>query len=1822
MFSRQRQLDLGSLFRSGAHTIVAALLAAIVAIPATYADDTEIFFGKSGAGNDSNPNILFVLDTSGSMRNRDGGPTTRMNRLQSAMRILLDQSSDFNVGLMGFNSNDGGGSIRYPIGFLEEDTTSDCPAQGCPDQNIIGRAATSHDDAFEIVSSGVVDTTSDHLPLATLPGAIDATKSAGDSTTATVDAVASVVETTNLVTGEVVNRENQPDDLWFYWGTGDEHEALRFAYRFDNVQIPANATVTEAKITFVFNDTSRQQGDMSAYIYAESSANPAPYPDAALIPTPDPNPQLQERNDSNELIAWEDIPAGVGGEPIDTPELASLLQEIISLPGWASGNSMSIHVDPFDDIEGSVDTTRQFFGVTAESTRVPKLTFTYTTTAETNSGIATQTASAHSLEHFNPSTLDINRDTNAGAAHLFELDENHELGVLGLRFEDLQIPANATITSALLRLHLLNTGPADPNDPGNGNGNGNGVPGGPPGTFDISINAELSDIPADFGLTDLRERNYSSNFIDWIAVPEGAGLVEESPNIRDLIQDVVSQPTWDEDSSMVLTVNPSSTLDSRLSRQIVTSTGFLKPELEISWTTDSDVDAADSEDVLTGLRFDFVHVPPGAKITRAFIRMDSHRASDTATTLTIAAEDSSESAPFQETPNDISSRTLTVARETWQVEEWPEVAEPYDSIDVTRLVQEVTTRTDWCGGNPLTMIISGTGYRQVVANDQDQVATPRLFVDYDPNTVPTGSFCSNRNFVADIAAANDDIYQDASGAIVANDSAIPSIGDVGGQIGLRFDSVNVDQGAIIRNATLQLIAANDVAEGAAFNIEIENSINPDPYGIEDNTLSNRSYLGTSVNWQSIPATAAGASLFSTDVTELVEAITSNPNWQSQNSMALRLTQTAGSEPVSIYSQEGDEALSASLLIYYESTRDTPGSLVRDNLIAVTDSLVARGSTPIVSSLYEASSYFMGESVDYGTRRGRQLNANRFSRVSHPESYTGGTVSRDVRCTDDNLNSSFCRNEIITGSPVYDSPIIDACQQSHVVLLSDGRPTSNTAQARVRNRIGGSCALPDSNSEACGLELANWMHNNDLSNSLPGQQGVTTHTIAFNLNEPKFLEDLAAAGEGGYYEASSSSELLNAFQSIFVNVSKTATSFVAPSVSVDQFNRLKNREEIYFAQFRPSSTARWEGNLKKYKLIGEAGEAPEIVDSTGTPAIDETTAQFRADSISFWGTVQDGGNVTEGGAAAQLDIGSRDIYTLTGLDGTLNKKLTDFENRVDVGNTDLDINLFNLPTDLATDLQYRQDLINWTAGLDSQDEDADGITNEYREHMGDLMHSQPIVIDYSEGTGTRSIIYAGTNEGYLHAIDNLTGIEQYAFIPPELLRNMRRFYENDRQSINTYGVDGPISAWLSDENNNGRVDPNETAILYFGLRRGGRNYYALDISKPESPELAFVIEGGKGDYSELSQSWSRINKAKIRNGDEEVDVIIFAGGYDPNQDPGDTSGTENPVTGDFGANGARHIDGSGRGIFIADARTGELIWTSSLADPTFSAMQYSIPTDLRIIDISGDGLVDQIYFADMGGQIWRMDIDNRNDNTNSLDLRITAGVIAELGGDDPDDAARFYYPPDVALVNVNGNLQLSVSVGSGWRAHPLQTYIEDRFYSFRMDDVFTAPRDSFGQINYPTITDTSGDLLDVTDLIDADVSGYRGWFITLESNGEKALSSSLTIDNKVVFTTYTPTLENDSCAAAVGQGAVYVVDVLNGDPVVGGTESSAGLEDSELNKSHRKQVLINAGIPTTPTVVFPTTGEPSVLVGPETLDQLELDTLKTRSFWQEHVDDNS
>jgi len=1848
----RRKTKLGIARPRAVPVVASALLAATVSVNFSYGDDTEIFFGKEGVGSSSNPNILFVLDTSGSMGGRDGMDQTRMERMQAAMNLLLDQSSSFNVGLMGFNGSGGGGSIRYPVGYLEEDAASDCPDTGCPDQRVVGRGSLAADDAFENPDSGEVIVVGNGTPMGVTteilqlgagnpdPGNSGNVVTPGNSGASNQEtriqvATSSVAETVRISDGEVLHKLDESSDYWFNWTNSPElYDKSTLAYRFDNVDLPPNATVLSATLSFTTESTGDQKGVVGAYIRAEANTNPAPYPDPnAVVPAVDPEAvpgavplvapiatltHLDSRSKTNELIAWPDIPAEPGGVAIESPDIGSLLQEVISLPGWAVGNSISFHIESFDEVEATHKTQRRIHGIGAAAAQRPKLEFTYVVDGDIDSGVSEIIASAHSLEHQNTTTLEFAQEGTLPEADLFFLDINHESGQLALRFDQLGIPAGASVTSAKLTVHTVLPQAANPVDV--------------PEAWAMGINMELSEDPAPYADATIDERDKTINFVDWENIPEDAGVALESPDIASVLQELVDLENWSETSSASIILNPGANDLHTVRRAIETSLGTNKPVLQVSWTKDNTTEEEVEKSLLTGIRFNYLHVPPGALVTSAVIKFHSHSAQAEESSFTIAAENVANSAAFNATDYDLSSRPLTVARETWDVEGWDQVNQPYESVDVTRLVQEIVDRADWCGGNAISMLIDGTGFRDFVSQEENATKSPRLEVFYDPDTVPTEAYCSNKFRVASILSSEDDAAEIESGNVTIADSSLDlADGNVNTHVGVRFRQLGIESGTEIKGANLEFTTAGVLNGGDQLRISIEDSADAPAYSTANTDISGRDYLDITADWGPLPETGADEPVFSVDVTELLQAVVDKGGWTTNSSLAFRIQPITAGTSVPVYASDGSEALGPRLLVYYEGLDVAVGALARDALKATVNSFTASGGTPIVSSLYEAAIYLRGEPVDYGKKRRYSSSNDRYYRVSHPESYTGGTVFRSNECTDQNLDSPDCGTERINGSPVYESPISNRCQQTHLVVLSDGDATANSARDRIKALTGDpSCNTEDyPYAEQCGVELATWLASNDQSSDVPGMQNVFTHTVAFNLSTPKFLEDLAAAGEGDFYSANSSTELLNAFKSIFVNVSKSDTSFVAPSVAVDQFNRLKHRDEMFFAQFKPESTAKWEGNLKKYKVKGNEGSVLTIEDKFEVEAVDESTGQFVPGTTSFWSNVQDGGDVGKGGAASKLSIQTRNIYTYLGT----NADLSDPVNHISTMNGELKASHFNLPPEKAEDVDYLASLINWTAGKDPLDENANGDVDEYRQHMGDPMHSQPLVLDYADGDGSKSLVMIGTNEGYLHAVDTEFGIEQYAFIPPELLGNMRKFYENDPQSRRIYGVDGSISAWVDDTNKNGLIDSNETALLYVGMRRGGYNYYVLDISNYDKPKLHYVIYGGvqtsdvdpltaDGDYRELGQTWSRIHKAKIVDGADPRDVIIFGGGYDTNQDPGDTD-TEDPLQPDeFGADASYRDDVTGRAIFIADANTGKLLWKPDLDDSSYSDLRYSIPSDLRVVDINSDQLIDQIYFGDMGGQVWRIDFNNSTDAGIIFNNRITGGRIAQLGGDGPEEARRFYYPPDVALISAFGNQQLAVSIGSGWRAHPLQTKVQDRFYSFRLPDVYSAPVDSFGQIRYQTVKEDVSQLTDVTDNLGQDLSDKQGWYINLEGNGEKVLASSLTIDNQVIFTTYTPSNNTEVCAAAVGTGSVYAVDILNGDPVVNFNDGSSGGESgTQLIKSNRKTTLNNPGIATSPTVVFPSGGSATVLVGPESLDEFPIDNFKRRTFWQEHLDEN-
>lgn len=470
---------------------------------------------------------------------------------------------------------------------------------------------------------------------------------------------------------------------------------------------------------------------------------------------------------------------------------------------------------------------------------------------------------------------------------------------------------------------------------------------------------------------------------------------------------------------------------------------------------------------------------------------------------------------------------------------------------------------------------------------------------------------------------------------------------------------------------------------------------------------------------------------------------------------------------------------------------------------------------------------------------------------------------------------------------------------------------------------------------------------------------------------------------------------------------------------------------------------------------------------------------------------------------------------------------------------------------------REQLLNFARGTN--------VDGTIRQHMGDMLNSKPLVVDYGDGTQR---IFAATNEGFLHSIDTTDGVEQWAFMPKSLLDNIKTFMANLPSKDHVYGVDGPLTLWNYDKNLDGTINATQgdKRILFFGLRRGGKAYYALDITVPDAPKILWKKENvttvDDAAWHELGETWSKPTMAKMRIGSstssEIRNVVVFGAGYDALKD-------EQVVAG-------RTPDKLGSDVMIVDALTGELLWSlqrdvynnNALLNP----IKDSIPGDIRVMDMDRNGALDRLYFADTGGNVWRVDMDHDlrdsdPDMYNYGDAVLTK--IAELGtdGDYGTDPRKFFYEPDVALIQDNGKTRMTIALGSGYRTHPLNTNTNDRFYVLMDPNVYNEP--PISPDPHPFTKITNADLINARGTLgatgsfagtnDSLLSGnYKGWYYDFKNTGEKVLAPAVSFLNKVVFTTFAPVdatgngPSSDPCEVPPNSARAYVLDLFNGRAV--------------------------------------------------------------------------
>ena len=745
---------------------------------------------------------------------------------------------------------------------------------------------------------------------------------------------------------------------------------------------------------------------------------------------------------------------------------------------------------------------------------------------------------------------------------------------------------------------------------------------------------------------------------------------------------------------------------------------------------------------------------------------------------------------------------------------------------------------------------------------------------------------------------------------------------------------------------------------------------------------------------------------------------------------------------------------------------------------------------------------------------------------------------------------------------YISPITQECQSNFIVLISDGEPTHNQRPdlAPLLGHSTSSCAnLNDSIFSSitgtttegnCGPELVKALHENDQISTIDGSN-VSTYTIGFNVEGPgeNYLKLLATEGGGQFFGANNADELTTALDNVITDIIGGNESFSALTIDINKAS-FSNDNRVFFTLFEPSGKSSWNGNLKGY-FIDTNGI--KDVNNTLATISDDAGTRFVDTAHSFWSATADGNEVTSGGASGQLNSSSRVIYTYTG--GLLP------DDGADLSRAD-DANLLHVDNDILTntllgitdDADARAELLNWI----------------HAAPMGDPLHSRSTTVKYSDKT----LIFTMTNQGLLHAIDATSptdptasdtdgGNELFAFMPPELLGNLDDLKTN-AAGEHIYGLDGGMTRWHEDDNNNGIVDGEESVLLVFGMRRGGNHYYALDVTDPADPIYKWTIQGGLHPFENLAQSWSRMALVDVQNGSETEKMLVFGGGYDAAMDE---------------AVGKTTADGNT--IYMID-KDANVIWSASDTD-----MNYSIPSDISVIDSDNDGLADRMYAADLGGQVWRVDFDDVSSSTN-----FKVKKFADLG---TGSWQPFFYAPSIALNDDSSDYYISVALGSGNRTDPLAAGSQNRIFMIKDRNADSIPEASAAVYTTTDLYDATNNDIDSTNTTTAtaavtNMDNADGWYIDLDS-GEKSLTSLVTFEDRILATTFAPDssgISTDSCTIQNSIGRYYAISVTDARPAeqLNEPESSDDSPTHTHTKDDRRKTISNFGIPSSPVVLFP------------------------------------
>lgn len=715
-----------------------------------------------------------------------------------------------------------------------------------------------------------------------------------------------------------------------------------------------------------------------------------------------------------------------------------------------------------------------------------------------------------------------------------------------------------------------------------------------------------------------------------------------------------------------------------------------------------------------------------------------------------------------------------------------------------------------------------------------------------------------------------------------------------------------------------------------------------------------------------------------------------------------------------------------------------------------------------------------------------------------------------------------------------------------------------------------------------------------------------------LGERKGDDEVKTFGDGGFYYTEKSEDIAASivdFASGLVQIINTAPSGTI-TIPDDPYRAANQLPYAYLPMLDPdiaSASSIWRGNLKKYDL-----NKGTLYGKNDKLLYEDVAGNLSAATQDLWQTVGvsvDGkpanNNIAAGGVYAQLKSPNSGLSSLRTVyvEDTLQDKKTPVLRKITVDSNGKPQNFGNLVDSVYTDANEinKRRLLSFLGfsevltkdGQSTSSDEVDKLkldqpTNEVKV-LGGVVHSTPTAVSYGATldnngriTDTRDdYVLFGSMDGALHLVDADTGVEEFAIIPKLMVETQPKALVEgsikDEVGTPYFGVDAP---WLVTtdykydlENKRVTVDTTDDKgmFAYGGLRMGGQAFYGIDISDKSSPKIKFSITPNtlNGEpstkFSRLGQIWSKPTAAKIRlnkgsdanKNTEPTDVLIFGGGYDMSYEDAEYAPTDSKPA-------------KGNAIYMINAKTGDLIWSATKSDN--SNMIHSFTGEITVLDRDNDGLMDHLYAADLGGQVFRADFENARieqfgfDAVDKFSNKSMTRILNASADVDKKYAYRFYTRPVVSFYRSeggsnNGSIFALINVISGNRSSPLSTLRDNNEYANRVYGIIDTDissidlyKDGFTK----TVTDLKNEnLVNLADKLAGTVTadkksevkklmitgGKKGWYYPLtrfdgysKVRYNKGVGDMAAINNILYTTVYNP----DKIYGAVSSCAARIV----------------------------------------------------------------------------------